>query len=331
MKRSRPTTARLSSTPVETTFAQSALGLALRQVLADAKGSNAAIADFLLRNPVRATAWGIEELAAQTRTSTATLSRFARTLGFGGYAALRSGIAEALQTALQPVFHPVEKLKDALGRGDPAAPDSHPVIAESLQTTLDNLGATAAGLDAVQLTSIAHRILDAQTVYTLGFGLSAHLAAMLSLHLQPFCHQVINVVEFGGTEVAAGRLMNIGAADLLVAISFPRYANDALTLVRYARDRGAQVVAITDSMASPLVPYAHSTLLAGAAHPVMSSSATAAMLVIEALVTSMMLSGHDHVRQAEKLTEAISAYLYSEKPSDEAMRKRLRKAPASRA
>ena len=241
----------------------------------------------------------------------ATLSRFARTLGFGGYAALRSGIADALQTALQPVFHPVEKLKDALRRGDSAAPDSHPVIAESLRTTLDNLGATAAGLDAVQLTSIANRILDAQTVYTLGFGLSAHLAAMLSLHLQPFCRQVINVVEFGGTEVAAGRLMNIGDADLLVAISFPRYASDAVTLARYARDRGAHVVVVTDSMASPLVPCAHATL------------------VIEALVTSMMLSGHDHVRQAEKLTEAISAYLYSEQPGDAAMRKRLRKAPAT--
>ena len=44
-----------------------------------------------------------------------------------------------------------------------------------------------------------------------------------------------------------------------------------------------------------------------------------------------MLSGHDHVRQAGKLTEAISAYLYSEKPADTAMRKRLRKpAPPQR-
>ena len=105
--------------------------LALRQVLVNAKGSNAAIADFLLRNPVRATAWGIEELAPHTGISTATLSRFARTLGFGGYAAMRGAIADALQTALQPVFHPVEKLKDALGRSARAAPRSNPVIAES--------------------------------------------------------------------------------------------------------------------------------------------------------------------------------------------------------
>jgi hypothetical protein len=62
----------------------------------------------------------------------------------------------------------------------------------------------------------------------------------------------------------------------------------------------------------------------------MSSSNTSAMLVIEALVSSLMVSGHDHVRQAEKLTEAIAGYLYSEKPGDEAVRKRLRRRSAPR-
>ena len=331
MKRIKPSESGFSAAPLEATFAQSALGIALRQVLGSAKGSNAAIADFLLRNPVRATAWGIEELASHTRTSTATLSRFARTLGFGGYAALRGGIADALQTALQPVFHPVEKLKDALGRGTQAASGGNPVIAESLEASLGNLRATAAGLDTGYLAQVAARILAAETVYTLGFGLSAHLAAMLSLHLQPFCKQVINVVEFGGTEVAAGRLMNIGPPDLLLAISFPRYASDAVTLTRYARDRGAHVVVITDSMASPLAPAAHATLLAPASHPVMPSSSTAALLVVEALVTSLMVSGHNHVRQAEKLTEAMAAYLYSGKPGDGVPRKRQRLAPRRQA
>ena len=331
MKRIKPSESGFSAAPLEATFAQSALGIALRQVLGSAKGSNAAIADFLLRNPVRATAWGIEELASHTRTSTATLSRFARTLGFGGYAALRGGIADALQTALQPVFHPVEKLKDALGRGTQAASGGNPVIAESLEASLGNLRATAAGLDTGYLAQVAARILAAETVYTLGFGLSAHLAAMLSLHLQSFCKQVINVVEFGGTEVAAGRLMNIGPPDLLLAISFPRYASDAVTLTRYARDRGAHVVVITDSMASPLAPAAHATLLAPASHPVMPSSSTAALLVVEALVTSLMVSGHNHVRQAEKLTEAMAAYLYSGKPGDGVPRKRQRFAPRRQA
>ena len=303
-----------SSPPIDTAFAQSALGLKLREVLTEGQGSKAAIADFLLRNPVRATAWGIEELALNTQTSTATLSRFARTLGFNGYAALRSGMADALQNALQPVFHPVDKLRNALRRGDEQGGNTSPVIAESLQSSLANLQAAAAGLNPGQLMATARKILAADTVYTMGFGISAHLSAILALNLQPFCRQAINVVEFGGTEVAAGRLMNIGPSDILLVISFPRYASDAVMLTRYARDRGAHVIALTDSMASPLAPWVHEVLVAPASHPVLSSSFTASLLVVEALVTALMVSGGNQVDQAQKLTDAISAYLYSEKP-----------------
>ena len=302
---------------VDTAFAQSPLGFKLRDVLADGRGSNVAIADFLLRNPVRATAWGIEELAQNTQTSTATLSRFARTLGFDGYAALRSGMADALQHALQPVFQPVDKLRNALQRKDQSGNSNNPIIAESLEASVSNFQSAASGLNPSMLVATAHKILAAETVYTLGFGISAHLSAMLALDLQPFCRQAINVVEFGGTEVAAGRLMNIGPKDLLVSISFPRYASDAVMLTRYARDRCAHVIALTDSMASPLANWSHDVLVAPATHPVLSSSYTAALLIIEALVTSLMVSGDNQVAQAEKLTDAISAYLYTDKPGND--------------
>ena len=134
---------------------------------------------------------------------------------------------------------------------------------------------------------------------------------MLALDLQAFCHQLINVVEFGGTEIAAGRLMNIKASDVLLVISFPRYARDAIQLTNYARDRGAHVVALTDSIASPLTAVADEVLLATANHPVITSSAVSAVLLIEALVTSLMVSRKQHVQQAGKLTEAIAAYLIS--------------------
>ena len=315
---------------VDTAFAQSELGRKLRDVLSQGRGSSVVIANFLIRNPVRATAWGIEELALNTQTSTATLSRFARMLGFTGYAALRSGIAETLQSALQPVFHPVDKLRDALQRSSNAKGQyggNNPIIAESLEASLSNLRAAAAGLTTPLLTATAHKILAAETVYTLGFGISAHLAAMLALDLQPFCRQSINVVEFGGTEVAAGRLMNIGPKDVLISISFPRYASDAVMLTRYARDRFAHVIALTDSMASPLTAWSHDVLIAPASHPVLSSSFAAALLVIEALVTSLMVSGSnqsEQIQQAEKLSDAISAYLYNDKPGSDAPKRIVR-------
>jgi DNA-binding MurR/RpiR family transcriptional regulator len=287
-------------------FAQSPIGRRLVELAATASPSNRLIADFLLRNPIRVTAWSIEDLSAAIPVSTATVSRFARTMGFKGYPDLRASMAETLQSILRPV----EKLRDVIER---AAPAGSP-LTEGLETTLDSVRQAAAGLDPEQLQRIVARLQGASTVYVMGFGLSAHLAGILSLGLQPFCPQLINVVEFGGTEVAAGRLMNVGPGDVLIAISVPRYAADALQLTAYARDRGAEVVTITDSPASPLARLSDDVLLAPAAHPVLSSSLAAALLVVEALLTALMTSSRANVVQAAKLTEAISAYLVRQEP-----------------
>ena len=288
----------------DTAFAQSALGRKLLLTLSDPNTSaaNKAVAEQLLRNPVRATAWGIEELAAHANTSSATLSRFARSMGFSGFAAMRDAMAQVLQSMLQPM----EKLRDAV---QPSAKQG--AVTLSLEAGLTNARSAAQALDTTQLTRISERLATAGTVYVMGFGISSHLAAMLALDLQPFCKQLINVVEFGGTEVAAGRLMNIQTQDVLLVLSFPRYARDAIQLTAYARNRGAHIVAITDAMASPLVALADDILLATAHHPVISSSAVGAVLLIEALVTSLMVSRTEHVQQAGKLTEAIAAYLFN--------------------
>lgn len=295
-----------STTPsVDAAFASSPLGNQLREMQRQGKGSHAVIAEYVLRNPVRSTACSIEEMAELTGTSAPTLSRFARALGFSGYPALRTGMADSLQGALQPV----QKLRELVQRVGTAGGGDEVLIPESMGRSLEQLHATASNLSTPYLTAVAHKILAAQTVYTLGFGMSAHLAAMLSLHLQPFCRHNINVVEFGGTEVAAGRMMNIGPRDVLIGLSFPRYASDAVSLTRYARDRCAQVIAITDSMASPLTQSASDVLLAPAQHMVLSGTYVSALLVIEALVSCLMVHADNQVDQAQKLTEAISAYL----------------------
>ena len=54
-------------------------------------------------------------------------------------------------------------------------------------------------------------------------------------------------------------------------------------------------------------------LLAPAFQPVVCSSFVPASVVLEALVTSLLESRNDRFSQAEKLTDALSAYLYGNK------------------
>jgi DNA-binding MurR/RpiR family transcriptional regulator len=305
MKSTPPANARDYASP-EIAFAESSLGEALLKVLAEGSVSNRAIADYLLRNQVRVTALGIEELAENCQVSTATISRFARELGFKNYAAMRNEIATTLQSVLQPV----DKLRNNIAR---RAGATVPAI-ESLEYAAANVKAAGQAMDLRELDKIVARLTASQSVYVMGFGLSSQLAGMLSLHLQPFCQQVIEVAGPGGTEVAAGHLANITEDDVLVVISFPRYSLDVIRLAGFARARGACVVSITDSPASALAGVATHALYAQSTHPVLPSSATAAIAVIEALVVSLMVSNKDNVAKAARLTDAISAWLYGAVP-----------------
>lgn len=286
----------------EIAFAESSLGATLLKVLAEGSASNRSIADYLLRNQVRVTALGIEELAEGCQVSTATISRFARDIGFKNYAAMRAEVASTLQSVLQPV----DKLRNNIAR---RAGATAPAL-ESLEYAAANVKACCQSLDLRELDQIVTVLTRARAVYVMGFGLSSQLAAMLSLHLQPFCQQVIEVAGQGGTEVAAGHLANITSRDVLVVISFPRYSLDVIRLAQFARQNDATVVSITDSPASALAEVANHVLYAQSTHPVLPSSATAAIAVIEALVVSLMVSNKGNVAKAARLTDAISAWLY---------------------
>jgi DNA-binding MurR/RpiR family transcriptional regulator len=293
-----------SSASPDIGFAESSLGQALLRVLAEGSASNRAIANYLLRNQMRVTALGIEELAEACDISTATISRFARDLGFKNYAAMRGAVAETLQSVLQPV----EKLRSTIARRAAAA---SPAL-ESLGYAEAALSATSRALAGDQIDRIGGMLTKAGTVYVMGFGLSSFLAGALAMHLQPFCKHVVEVAASGGTEVAASHLANITARDVLIVVSLPRYTLAVVPLTRFARDSGATVVSITDSPASPLAELGHHVLYAHSAHPVLPSSGSSTLAVIEALAVSLMTSNKANVAKAARHTEAISAYLYGD-------------------
>ena len=103
--------------------------------------------------------------------------------------------------------------------------------------------------------------------------------------------------------------MSAAAGDVVVAIAFPRYSSDVSELARAARNAGARIVALTDSVASPLAAVCDELLLAPAQHPVLSSSSLPGLAVIEALVSEFLMSDPKHLERAARLAAAMAAYL----------------------
>ncbi|NYE60001.1 DNA-binding MurR/RpiR family transcriptional regulator [Duganella sp. 1224] len=282
-------------------FVQSALGQVLTAVRAEGSASHRSIADYLMRNPMRGTALKIEEMAEGCQVSTATISRFARDIGFASYGAMRSALAETLHSAMQPV----EKLRSSIVRRKGAVSPGE----ASIEYARANLSATHSALSQQSLDEVARKIGGARTVYVLGLGMSSSFASLLALHLQPYCKHVVDMAGAGGNETAAGRLVHIERGDVLVALSFPRYAGDTMRLAQFARNHKACVVAITDAPTAPLVALADHALYASSAHGVLPGSYVAAVAVIEALVASLMVSNKANVRKAARLSEVMADYL----------------------
>lgn len=256
---------------------------------------------WMAAHPLRAIALSAEEVAQQSGASLAAVNRFARSAGFEGFAHLKTALAEELQDAAEPI----RKLMPTSASARNSAPDtSHPLAAAQR-----NLQVAAQALDAKALDHAARRILKARILYTLGFGMSSYLAETAAHLLMPFGPTVTNLAGDGGTEAAARRMTHIGPGDVLLAISLPRYSRDTASLARYARERGAWVLAVTDRPGAPLAAQADAVLLAPADHGVLSSCAVPALAVIEALTTRVMQLNPDSVRLATELSEAVLDHL----------------------
>ena len=108
------------------------------------------------------------------------------------------------------------------------------------------------------------------------------------------------------------QVLRIGPGDVLFGISFPRYSKRTLSAMQYARDRGAKVIALTDSQLSPLARVADHLLLAR------SDMASFVASVINALIVAVGMSRRDEIEHTFNKLESIwEKYDVYEKPEDD--------------
>jgi DNA-binding MurR/RpiR family transcriptional regulator len=275
------------------------------------------VADFILRHPLKAATLTIEELAQETSTSAAAVNRLARALKLSGFSALKA----ALVTTLQDLVSPVDKLRNEMAQ----RPDGAFGLHEQIQVASGNLGTAANSNSPATFEAVVDCLIQARRIYILGFGNSAYMAGLAAANLVPYCADAVAISMEGGNENAAYRLAAITENDVLLAISLPRYSLDTIHLARFANERGARVLAITDSPASPLVRLAELVLFAPADHPMLISSNTVVLALIESLVAAVMTRNKEAVKLAAELTESVLSYLHipAEQPrARKTMRKR---------
>lgn len=290
----------------------------LAEAAPDLQPSLRKVADFILRHPLKAATLTIEELAQESLTSPAAVNRLARAIGLKGYTQLKV----ELVATLQDMVSPVDKLRNEMAHRT----SGEFGLTEQLQIATSNLSTTNTNNPSELFEAFVTAMIQARKIYILGFGNSAYMAGLAASNLIPFIADAQAISMEGGNENAAYRLASITPADVLLAISLPRYSQDTLQLARFAKERGASVLAITDSPASPLANIAHHALFAEANHPVLISSNSSVLALIEGMVAAVMTRNREAVRLSAELTESVLSYLHF----SDSNKSKVRKKPLSR-
>lgn len=255
-------------------------------------------ADFVLQSPLDSAMATIDGLAEKSGTSTATVTRFVRALGYRNYGDFRAALSTALKVALAPV--------EGLAGARAAAGSVFATMAATLKSEAANLDEAIASLDEETVNRAIAVLLKARRIFIVGSGASHYVGAFLEDGLALYLDtDVVFASSRGGPERAVRHMLSAGPEDIVVAISLPRYSRATLELARFSKKRGAVLLAITDGPASPLVPLADMTLFAPARNSFLPNSPTAAFAVADALITTLARERPDAVEALKGLSESL--------------------------
>jgi len=262
-------------------------------------------ADYVLSNVFRSATMSIDELANAVGISVATANRFARALGFDGYPQFRAELVCGFEAMLAPI----DNLRSEVQR--PAT--STEIIAGSLNEDLANLDATRRGLDPDLCNQAVKMILNAERIYIVGYGASAFLGGLMAHSLDPFCGTTVqSTVGAGGPSTVARQLFKFTERDLVIGISFPRYADDVVTILQQVREKHVPVLALTDAPSSPLASLAKVTLYAQTRRHFSPNSEGAALCLIEAICSAVAHQAKAPVHAASEMTKFVLPWLYQD-------------------
>lgn len=257
-------------------------------------------ARFLLDHPDDVALVSMRVLAARSGVTPTTFVRLARRLGFDDWATLR----RPFENRLRGGSTPFAAKADALVQRGPQA-----IFVESLKTAAANLA--AAGNEGAVVAKACSLLERAERIRVAGFRSCRAPAHTLVYLCRMFCRDVALLGGDGGALEA--ELATIGKADAVVVIGFTPYSRELGPVVEAARRRRAQIVAIADSMAAPIVRHADVTLRFSTESPSFFPSIAAAVAIVEALAATMLArkgaAAAARVRDTEADLRALGAYL----------------------
>jgi len=277
------------------------LGQRIEEAFADMSKGQKRIADYIMKNYDKAAYMTALRLGDSVGVSESTVVRFAMDLGYPGYPQLQKALQDMVRNRLT-----------TLQRMEMTSEMSRSMVLRTvLRADMNNLRQTIDSIDAEEFEQVVDLVYNSRRVYILGARSSAPLAQFMGYYLNFLLDNVI-VVTSGINDIME-QLVHIESEDVLIGISFPRYSKRTIEGVRFAKEKGANIIAITDSGASPLNEYASHVLVAHSNIASFVDSLVAPFSIANAFIVAIGLQkrqeASENFMELERIWDEYNVYI----------------------
>lgn len=253
------------------------------------------ISQFILEHYDKAAFMTAAKLGKTVGVSESTVVRFATELGYKGYPQLQRALQELIRNKLTSVQR-MEVSSDRMGNRD--------VLQTVLQADMDMIRQTLDEIDHDSFKAAVDALMGARRIYILGIRSSSSLANFLGFYFNLLFDNVTLIQTSGVSEIFE-QILRIGEGDVFFGISFPRYSKRTVSAMRFSKDQGATVIALTDSGISPLIEAANHALIAKSEMASFVDSLVAPLSVVNALIVALGMERKAEMEQKFNLLEHI--------------------------
>jgi len=253
------------------------------------------IARYITENYDKAAFMTAGKLGKTVGVSESTVVRFATELGYDGYPGMRKAMQEMVRSRLTSVQR-IAVARDML--------DGSNVLKYVMSSDIDKLQITLEELDRPNFDEVVNAIENAKHLYLVGMRSSAALASFMAFYMNFLVDNVRLIHDTTANEVYE-QIMHIGPGDVYVGISYPRYSSSSLKAMKFAKSRGATVVALTDNANSPFAAIADICLFAKSDMVSFVDSLVGPMSLINALIVAVAARKQETLAQTFNYLEDL--------------------------
>lgn len=245
------------------------------------------IANYMRKNQDECAFLSAGELAARLKLSEATMVRFARTLGFGSYPALREALQENIRHRVTHSARLRSRLDSLREAGD--------LYERLVASEIDYLSQVLQTLSRDAMDAAVELLRNHYSVFVFGLGPSISLVDLLEIRLTRSKRHVIPL-KTSGQEMLEPMLTMTGD-DLLIAIAFFNLTPNLQMVLEHANQLGTPVILVTDTLGEILKDKAD-VVLAARRGPVSAfHSLTVPMTIINAILLALSSVEQDEITE----------------------------------